>query len=563
MKSFFRNFTKHDYIFFAICGIGYYLLVCQYLVAWDDLDYIFGVNNQYIVSFPDIIRSQVHAYTHWNGRFIVHSLVQLFVTIGGLTSFFICSSMFFVLLLMSTRYLLGRFGGEEISNILFITIAYLSLPQIGSTFYGDCAWTCNYMYSAAIYTFFLAIYYHIGTDHIQYPIWKNVLLLFFGIICGSWQESFSIGIGAALLLIHGYELYQGKGIKKRLSLFLLVLGFGIGACIGIFAPGNFCRFGITGGFNKTSLSLLTMATNILLLFKDYPILFLLCLLLVIASIKDKQNRTPWQFIKQQKLLLIAIAVGILFSIFVTNSGGRQYTMIILFSVFIILSFLQQYAHTLMVKYKTFIRIICTMLCLCLYCPSLYYTHLLHKAEYTLFSQMREHPSSEAIDTDFERIDRCVIGASPIRHYMNAYQTTNDIYDNVYFTRKLSAWISKGKTDTICTLLLPESKEEIIAHCKSEQQVGDSIYYAENMKYYILRLPDSIDKEKYCIRFQIEPNTLFLKLKYKLLRDKCYTIPLQVPTVEIRSFSNSGYSYYIFTHHLLYNASPKNMRCEVY
>lgn len=530
MRHFFRQFTKQDYIFFALCGVAYYALIRQYLVAWDDLEYIYGSNNkQYISSVKDILLSQADAYMTWNGRFLVHSLVQLFVTIGGLELFYICSTLFFVVLLMSGRYLLGRINGGFNSNILFLVSLYLFMPLIGSTFFGDCAWTVNYMYSCAVYTFFLSVYYHIDKDHVLYNHAVNVGLFLFGVICGSWQESFSIGISAALLIVHGYQLCKKQSIKNQLSLFWLVIGFGVGACIGIFAPGNFCRLNSIGGSEHLAFSFSSIVSQFLGIFKTYPILLLLLLVLVVAFIIDIKSNEKCFFINQHKLLIISIIIGLLFAICVVSSGGRQFSMVILFAIIIIIAFLQQYVSSWLQKGNKVIWIIGIIFCVCIYFPSLYYTYLLHKAEENLFIEVSHNPSSIVIDTEFETVDRCIIGASPIRRFINTYQTTNDIYENLYFTEMLSGWITKGEIDTICTLLLPESKENIVAHCTKNEQIGDSIYYAEKLKYFVLRLPDTIKPSSCRIKFQVQPQTIIQKLKYKILGDKCYTIPLQINT----------------------------------
>lgn len=562
MRHFFRQFTKQDYIFFALCGVAYFLLIRQYLVAWDDLEYIYGANKQYISSVKDIILSQANAYMTWNGRFLVHSLVQLFVTIGGLELFYICSTLFFIVLLMSGRYLLGRINDSFNSNILFLVSLYLFMPLIGSTFFGDCAWTVNYMYSCAVYTFFLSVYYHIDKDHVLYNQAVNVVLFLFGIICGSWQESFSIGLSIALLIVHGYQLSKERSVKNQLSLFWLVIGFGAGACIGIFAPGNFCRLNSIGGSEHLSFSFASIASQLLNIFKSYPIILILLLVMTIASIIDSRNNSKWSFIIQHKLLIISIIIGLLFAIFVVSSGGRQFSMVILFAILIIIAFLQQYLSSLLQKGNKVIWIIGIILCISIYIPSLYYTYLLHKAEENLFMEVSQKPSSIAIDTEFETVDRCIIGASPIRKFINTYQTTNDIYDNLYFTKMLSGWITKGETDTICALILPEPQEKIVAHCTKSEQIGDSIYHAEKLNYFVLRLPDTIKPSSCYIKFQVQPKTIIQQLKYKILGDKCYTIPLQIPTIEMRNFKIENDVYYIFTHHNLYNASPKKMWYEI-
>ena len=243
MRHFLKQFSLKDYLSFSVIAVCYLLLLLQaYPISNDDFTYIFHQSTDLpITSLGELIDSNIWGYLNVNGRFLVHCFVQGCLNCYPL--FYICSVLLFGVLIMSMTYLIRRATNRIKGDVIYIIVSITSLlPLTATLLYGTVAMTINYMWSAAIYTFFLSIYMHIKEDGVDYSWWKNVLLLIFGLICGSWQESFCIGIAGALCIYHLINIR-----KLTPSLFCLIVGFGIGAAVLVFAPGNFVRLATEGG----------------------------------------------------------------------------------------------------------------------------------------------------------------------------------------------------------------------------------------------------------------------------------------------------------------------------
>lgn len=536
MRHFFRQFTKYDYLFFAICGIAYYFLIRQYMPCnWDDLSYRFVLGQEgynYVDSLKDIFVSNWWGYHHMNGRFLVHCFVQFFCGYGGAETFFVFSTFMFILLLMSLLYLIRRRTHSRIDKYWLLLGMLLLIPLPGVIFIGTIALVVNYMWSAAVYMFFLCIYFHIKEDKIQYPWWKNVLIILFALVCGSWQESFCIGIAGALFFYHIFHLKD-----TRSSLLYLLLAFGIGACFCIFAPANFSRSESYG------LSIGDMPHNLIKIFKHVSAVSVIILLAVVSFILDKKKRLPQLFILDNLLFFLAPLFAILFALVISYHGGEyQLTMIAICSVVLSVRFVYRYIRVPK-KIEYGIAGIVVLMYVATYIPAYHYRQQL----YTSFrkTMLTYNQSDYCIDSEFEHLNREVLQGSICRRYVHEF-VQYGFYNNTIIAEKFSRYLNKsGQTD--CTLILPESKEQIIATCTPENQCDSMLYASTKLSYYIVRLPIEEDYQQYSFLYNGYATTTIDKIKDKILRRTAR------PFIEVlqdkhnfhqRQFSEDGWRYII-------------------
>lgn len=321
MRHFFKTFTWRDYLLVAICSIVYLCLVEQGVpFSYDEFHYRFNVNHsgawQSIESFGEVFESNVAGYIKTNGRFLVHCFVQYFQSIGGAISYYIMSSLVFGLLLLSMIYMVRRNMSELRGDKLYVLygLSYF-MPLMGTLCYGTVPMTVNYMWSAAIYTFLLCIYIHIKNDNIQYSLWQNIIILIFGIICGSWQESFSIGIIGAMGL---YHVFNWRNTSKTMR--YLLIGLCIGAAILVLAPGNFVRLG-RGVNYDASLGLFFIRLKQIVQNELFVTFWLI--IGVISIIIDLIKYRKIHFIRDNWLLYASGLIAFVFTLYTLYKGVYQ------------------------------------------------------------------------------------------------------------------------------------------------------------------------------------------------------------------------------------------------
>lgn len=535
MKHFFRTFSKWDYLFFVLCGIGYYLLIRQYIpYCCDDLGYCFvsGEDCNYVDSLRDVLASNAYDYLHQNGRFLVHCFVSFFCGYGGHILYFIGSTCMFVLLLMSLVYLVGR-NGKHVADKYWTILAFILLvPLPGIGIIGEIAFVVNYLWSAAIYTFFLCIYTHIKEDNVQYNAWQNLLVVLFGLVCGSWQESFSIGIAGALFFYHIVHIKQ-----TRSTLLYLVLAFGIGACVGIFSPANFARSADAG------LEIYRVGYLLTQIIKHVPAVSVVVLLAVLSGIIDWKRKRRWQFIRENSIYFMASLFALLFALIIAFKGGYQLTVVSICAIVLSIRFLYRYIpmHR---KAEWAVAAVAVITGIAIYIPAYIYRGKIQHSLEKVTANFNAQPY--CIAGELEQVDREMMKGSYFRNYINGY-AVHDFYSNPIIAEMYSRYLNKcNKVD--CGLILPESKETIVATCAAKNLVDSCLYASERYSYYIVRLPLEEDYKLYVVDYQGRAVTIVDKVKDCILRRTArpYTVGLAGTrhAPRPRYFEDNGYRYFI-------------------
>ena len=533
MRNFINAFQRKDLLAIILSACVYVLLASQSLpLSDDDFGYRFHqATGEVITSFSDLISSNTFGYTHVNGRFLAHVFIQLFLAWDLHWLFILASACAFILLISSILYLFKRnlpsaFNIQHSLLIypLFFLIAFW--PLMATSCYGSVAMNINYLWTAAISTFFLSIYMHVSEDSPTYSTWKNIALFIFGLVCGSWQESFGIGIGGAICL---YHLFHLRSTNK--STYYLIIGYGIGLCLLIFAPGNFVRATTesVGGF----IGMKRLIYQTIQLCKHYPFVDIWLGIGVLSLIIDTAKKNYFAFIKSNWLFFTAALIAFIFTLYTIATGMYQgtwqLTILGVIDTILMLNFLKTYLPKV-VESRTFWSI--ALVSMCLFVGVTYrYRHVL-KVEKQAFV---EEFLSQKSDTAYDGKLQYVIQHS-IPTYSNfIYEHTCDMYCCFYdkeTLQKLSRYYTYG-AESWGTTLLPEPKEAIIANCIESNKISESIYLAP-LQYYIIRIPKG---ENYTdLSLSIELEHRFKK------RKKQYTTPITaMPILE-----DSNYIYAVRT-----------------
>lgn len=213
-------------------------------VVWlgDDLDYKYMMKGEIWQSWGKIktvkafFESQWIHYRHVNGRFVAHTLVQLFNARLGQQGFAICNGivymLFTVLLAKAGNVLLKKNSAGILSAICLSVLCFITkmMPtcQIG------------YIWGMMANLAWLLLYFRRGR-----PSWLSTFaMLLAGIIVGNWQESISIGVCAGVgiwWIIQALESGKQDSLRFDWRRSWMLLGYVAGTASNCFAPSTMGR----------------------------------------------------------------------------------------------------------------------------------------------------------------------------------------------------------------------------------------------------------------------------------------------------------------------------------
>lgn len=502
MRNFFHTFTRRDVLALIISACVYILLASQSLpLSDDDFGYRFHqATGEVISSFSDLFSSNAYGYTHVNGRFLAHVFIQLFLAWDLHWLFILASACAFILLISSLLYIFKRnylspftIHQSSLICVLFFLIAFW--PLMATSCYGSVAMNINYLWTAAISTFFLSIYLHVSEDSPTYSTWKNIALFIFGLICGSWQESFGIGIGGAICLYHLFNLR-----RTNKSTYYLIIGYGIGLCLLIFAPGNLNRASIEGvggfiEFNNLIYKTIQLCKHNL--FVDAWLGIGLLSLII-----DATKKNHFAFIKSNWLFFLSAIITFLFTLYTIAmgmyQGTWQLTILGVLDTILTINFLLTYLPNMM---ESKITQSLAVIAMCIFMVVTYgYRHVLKVEKQAFIEDFLTQQSDTAYDGRLQYVIQHTIPS-----YSNfIYEHTCDMYCCFYdegTLPKMSKFYTYGAASW-GTTLLPERKENIIANCTEANQVSENVYLAP-LKYYIVRIPKEKDFSDLSLRLELD------------------------------------------------------------
>ncbi len=208
----------------------------------DDIDYKYMMKGEIWQSWGKIktakafLDSQLIHYHNVNGRFVAHSLVQLFNARLGQEVFAICNGavyMFFALLI-------GIAGGVKFNKNTGGIISAISLSVL--CFITKMMPTCQigYIWGMTANIGWLMLFYKKGN-----PSWPtSITMTLAGIIVGNWQESISIGVCGGLgvwWIIQWIDSRKSNTLKFEWRRSWMILGYVAGTATNCLAPSTIGR----------------------------------------------------------------------------------------------------------------------------------------------------------------------------------------------------------------------------------------------------------------------------------------------------------------------------------
>lgn len=521
---------KKEIIFAIIYAlVGLLLLTQNYPIESDDMIYRFDQRcvdgaEQWttpITNFGQLFASNVEGYMYGNGRYIVHCIIQLILSFGGFWILYVFSPILSIAFFLCALYLIRRslptIKGDA---IYFAALLFSLIPLAATTLYGPVVMMINYAWTMVIYTAFIATYFHItDTNDKPRPLYMNILLLLWGLLCGSWQESYCIGIAGAIAIYHLIHIRRFKG-----SLAWLVIGFGIGAAILVFAPGNFARVEhIDAGYIGTS----SLVYQCVQLFKHNLFVWLWIAIGIASLIIDCMKSKKLVFVVGNWLWFGCSAIALSFTLYTLSRGmmqGMWQLMVLgLTDSILIIRFMSQYCSQWMNAKATYFIGLTSVYLIVLLSTVLYYRSVV-KQEKDVFDAafITEKPDT-ICDGRLQYVITEVVPSHPFLFEKICPVEWN--FNDLLTMQRMARYYTNAQ-ETWGTDILPEPKDTIIARCTEENRIGNFVYRAP-LGYMIFVCPKGAEGQL-CVhtisKFPLDK--LKDKLKNREIKDIPYSISKQ-------------------------------------
>ena len=280
----------------------------------------------YFSNIFEIVPSQWNHYLYTNGRAICHIFVQLFNAFLPQWCYALMLALCNVLLVYLCVAILNN--QHKFKSYLFAFIfTWIAFPQYIIPCIGF-----GYTFSAVLVLIWLYIYKCLYRNNTLISNKKIILMFLFSIICGSTNESLTIGIAGTGILYFILN-YKTISLNER----ILLLGFLIGFCILCFAPGSLRRF---LGHSKNTFDINILLSNklnaLFLIFKNLNIFYIWLLLFFYT-----QKNRYLNYIKDNIYYITPIFITFCFTLALGYINARQLYLIELFSIILSINLLMQ------------------------------------------------------------------------------------------------------------------------------------------------------------------------------------------------------------------------------
>ena len=334
------------------CVLVQFFLLNQYTFWFSD-DYSMGYDERFggqISSLSSAFELASDYYKNWGGSFVIFFVQTLLCgVIPDKLVFNIINTILFGLFIFFSSRLIHK--ERQDLSVLFFALFWFCCPSphetlfwvVGSTAY---LWTCT----AALV--FLTIILQYDIRRWRWPL--GVLAIFL-----AWTNIISsASICGAFVVITLWNIHKNGcahiSTVVSSSTFPVWMGFFIGACLLIFAPGNFCRQKAMYGDFETVHDLLVYCINACLMtFRAYRAVYLVIICLAVMFWRDRTRW--WSFVQSNAVLLLSLAWSAVAFSFIFRPEPRAAFFSETIATIIIVKILQEYCSK-----KTIARISAVM-----------------------------------------------------------------------------------------------------------------------------------------------------------------------------------------------------------
>lgn len=311
---------------FCFCRSYFYEPISDDLIYGFFLDEEFGSKyySERIEGIGDVLRSQYNEWFNHSGRFLLHTITQMFAGVWGRTWFSIFNAIvFFLTAFCFYQYIPARDGGRGLLPAIIIVIVLLYLcPAHGIWI---IAVSLNYLWPMPVVICYLMVLKKQIRGNVESTTkpWVKLLYAVLGFITGFTQEVFILPLCIATFIIFVRRIVRRRRLGS--SLLVLISSLWLGSALVGLAPGTLLR---GGGLMHNPVLMVYVGLKMLLTQE----IFWCAVIVVLISCVRKVWRD--RLIETCRLELVCIAVAVAFAVIAhtTNNsfiGVQFYSFLLL------------------------------------------------------------------------------------------------------------------------------------------------------------------------------------------------------------------------------------------
>lgn len=278
--------------------------LCHFnMMAPDEYNYSnIASSEERVTSLSDILTTQNFLYSEWTGRIPAHTLIQLFLLIGGPLFDILNAVVFIIFILLIIKILYEKITVIGIGSVLALVLF------VGSVFWSKFIWlsgSINYLWMVVLMLNVIYNLYNIIIKDKDINIYQGIFLLIVSFLAGWSQENTAFVLGSFIAILYFFNIKKifKLDVKKKVVIILSAIMVLIGASILFFAPGNYVRL----GEGNRSISLFGIMENIDVIIKILTIYFIsVCICFIVNYKKYKK-----EVLQQLKYFIFPIIIAFL------------------------------------------------------------------------------------------------------------------------------------------------------------------------------------------------------------------------------------------------------------
>ena len=340
------------------------------------------VHNKPVDSLADAMSSQAVDYRYSNGRFLIHTLAQWFVGTQSLDTFAVANSLVFLLFIAAFMALAVPRPRRLWQLLVACSLVWLAMPTGLVMFLGSVTSSLDYLWTGAATLCLLCGLKHWESME-RVPAWQLPLIAVAAMAAGSMQESYSIGVSAALLL-HAWR----RRHHLNNAVVTLIVAYLLGTAVCVLAPANFKRVNLMGGYGPHMGAVRGLLQS--------PATWLLAASMAVAFFKNRPALRAT--LREHHILAVAMAVNFLFAFMVGFTGVWQLTGIFVFALIITAHL---WCHTWLRRPAAGIAAATALVALAavVHVPAARARHLMHDEQERIFESVRRNSEPQFVSVE--------------------------------------------------------------------------------------------------------------------------------------------------------------------